>query len=649
VADILIHRCTLRVVRRGGWSWGPDPKRLMQEVVRILPVLLAQKLAELLASSEDAEFAAPLRVRLPLRLNELIGESTASRVSEAAPSPQVSSALEQRVEFALRAALGLHAPLQSAEPETKKSSKLNSRLATKTSQQIPGQGGALERLLLTWHAEGGLTRRLTLLPLSEIELWHAALQDESRQPVAISDTSASALTDQIESRAREFAASLHSSDEVSPLRRRLLIVATIAAELRITLSHPVLWQVLDRLMPAGKSDGMNQRNTAEAGTEKSPKRFEVKAPEAEVAEKFRAPSPASVTASSLVESSEWDVRINCALPFLLLGPLIQMGYLTALAAVLEATGLEAEAPIFAAALAYKVLDAPARGWQRTPASQLAAAVFAGSREPFEEELLVEFSRKIGSHTSALDITLADALITGHTANSPVLLCRADLSGSKSWLLVDTPGCFPIACCDQSEDILPLLDRLGRPIVLVSQDAAEAALLADLNAAGVNFISQLPPTRNERWRRIQQGSSTLGWTNSQNGDLELLQRAARELDAATGEAQALWQTLAISRAGVVNTCSSAFERSLTLAAAVALGTISWQLWQTRGRTSPQQALEGYHDFDAHVRFAPDSVVVRLPLGRRRSSLYEVGLLAPLSDIPWFGDRRFGDRRVEYEGG
>jgi hypothetical protein len=644
VADILIHRCMLRVVRRGGWSWGPDPKRLVQEVVRILPVLLAQKLAELLASREDAEFAAPLQVRLRLGMTELIGESTAGRVSDAAPGPQVSSALERRVEFALRAALGLPAPPQSEEPKTKKSSKLNSRLATKTSQQIPGHGGALERLLLTWHGEGSLLRRLAMLPLSEIELWHAALRAESQQPVTISGTSASALTDQIESRAREFADSLPSSDDVPPLRRRLLILAKIAAELRIALSDPVLWQVLDRVVPASKSAGMNQRDTAEAGPENSPKRLEVKTPGSDVGERFRVPSLASVTASSLAECSEWDVRIACALPFLLLGPLIQMGYLTTLAAVLEATGLAEGAPLFAAALAYKVLDAPTRGWQRTSASQLAAAVFAGSREPFDEESLVEFSRKIGSHTSALDLTLADALIAGHTANSPVLLCRADLPGSKSWLLVDTPGCFPIACCDQSEDILQLLDRLGRPIVLVPQDAAEAALLADLNAAGVNFISQLPPARNERWRRIQQGPSTLGWTNSQKGDLELLQRAARELDAGAGEAQALWQTFAISRAGVVNTCSSAFERSLTLAASVALGTISWQLWQTRGRTSPQQAVEGYHDFDAHVRFRPDSVVVRLPLGRRRSALYEAGLLASLSDIPWFGDRR-----VEYEGG
>lgn len=643
VADILIHRCTLRVVRRGGWSWGPNPKRLVQEVVRSLPVLLAQKLAELLASSKDAEFAAPLRVRLRLRMDELIGESAASRVADVPSSPQVSPALEQRMEFALRAALGLPVSSHSAEPDAKKKSEPTSRLATKKPQQIPCQGGALERLLLTWQAEGNLVRRLALLPQGEIELWHAALKPEIQQPVATSAHAASALPEQIEALVRELTVSL-SSDEGSSLRRRLLILTKIAGELRIALSHPVLWQVLDGVVPACTSDVIYKREAAEAGSEQSRKRFEGGTPDAEVAERFRTPSPAPMIASSAAESSEWDVRIGCALPFLLLGPLIQMGYLTAVAAVLEAAGIEEDAPLFAAALAYKVLDAPARGWQRTPASQLAAAVFAGCREHFEEELLVEFSGKIGSHTGALDLILADALIAGHAANASVLLCRADLPGSKSWLLVDTPGCFPIACCEQSKDILAFLDRLGRPIVLVPPDAAEPSLLADLNAAGVNFISKLPPARNERWRRVQQGPATLGWTNSQNGDLELLQRAGRELDATTSEAQTLWQTLAVSRPGVVNTYSSAFERSLTLAASVALGTISWQLWQTCGPTSPQQTLEGYDDFDAHVRFGPNSVVVCLPLGRRRSALYEAGLLASISDIPWFGDRR-----VEYEGG
>ena len=296
------------------------------------------------------------------------------------------------------------------------------------------------------------------------------------------------------------------------------------------------------------------------------------------------------------------------------------------------------------ALPRTVLDAPARGWERTPASRLAAATFAGLPEPLDEEFLVEFSRKIGLHTSALDLTLADALIAGHTPNSPVLLCRADLPGSKSWLLVDTPGCFPVACVSHLESMLSLLDRMGRPIVLISEDAAEASLLAGLEAAGINFISKLPPARNERWRRIQAGPATLGWTNSQNGDLELLQRAARDLEAGAEEAQALWQTVAVSRPGVVSTRSLEFERSLTLAAAVGLGTISWQLWQARGRTSPQQALDGYHDFDAHVRFTSKSVEVRLPLGRRRSLLYEAGLLASVGGIPWFGDRR-----LEYEGG
>lgn len=643
MAEILIHRCTLRLVRRGGWSWGPDPKRLLEEVVRILPVLLAQGLADLMASHQDSDFAAPLRVLLRLRMSELMTEPAVAHISNTPSTPTVSAVLEQRVELALRAALGLPEPPPKAEPPAQTTSKPPSRIAARTLLALPHRGGPLEHSLSAWHVEGSLSRRLALLPASEIELWHAALMADSRQRATTSPAPPSDLLDQVEVMARRLIAEQRSSDRTSSLVSRLSIAARIAAELGIAVAHPVVWRVLDQLVPAREIPISEARDTLEAGASKPPQRFESK-PETEITETALLSGTASIAAAGAADSSQWDVRIGCALPFLLLAPLIQTGYLSTLAAVLEAAGLEQEAPLFAAALAYKVLEAPERGWNRSPASRLAASVFAGFQEPLDEELLVDFSRKIGPHTSALDLTLSEALTAGHTVNSPVLLYRADLFGSKSWLLIDFPGCFPIACFDQPKQILPLLERLGRPIVLIADDAAEPALLADLDAAGVNFISKLPPGRKERWRRIQQGPSTLGWTNSQTGDLDLLQRAARDVEVGTSEAEALWQTFAISRPGIIHTCSSEFERSLTLAASVALGMVSWQLWQTRGRTTPQQALEAYHNFDAHVHFRPNAVEVRLPLGRRRSSLYEAGLLASIGDIPWFGDRR-----VEYEGG
>ncbi|MDW6066223.1 hypothetical protein SAZ11_61180 [Streptomyces sp. FXJ1.4098] len=61
--DITVHRCTVTVVRRGGWSWGPDPRGLVRQVVDALPELLADHFAERLAGDgPDVEITEPLTV-----------------------------------------------------------------------------------------------------------------------------------------------------------------------------------------------------------------------------------------------------------------------------------------------------------------------------------------------------------------------------------------------------------------------------------------------------------------------------------------------------------------------------------------------------------------------------------------------------------
>ena len=80
-----------------------------------------------------------------------------------------------------------------------------------------------------------------------------------------------------------------------------------------------------------------------------------------------------------------------------------------------------------------------------------------------------------------------------------------------------------------------------------------------------------------------------------------------------------------------------ERSLALAAALALGTIAWTLWREREAVTPLLALQRFADLDARVSYRPDRVQVHLPLGRRFIDLKQGGLLEDIADVPWFGGR------------
>ena len=189
-----------------------------------------------------------------------------------------------------------------------------------------------------------------------------------------------------------------------------------------------------------------------------------------------------------------------------------------------------------------------------------------------------------------------------------------------------------------------LQRLASPVVIVSREAAAPLLLSDLDRAGLTFVSEVPPTRHERWQRVQQGTARLGWTNSSAPASQPVVGAARKIAETCDEAADLWQQLALARPAVVRAHSAEFDRSVTHAAAVASGVIAWELSRKGRPIGPQKVIPRYCDLDARVRFDPVSIVVSLPLGRRHQELGEAGLLAPVSDVPWLGGRR-----VEFSGG
>jgi hypothetical protein len=609
---------------------------MAQEAVRLLPELLARKLPQLLPDDEDREISAPIRIRLPVRMSELTGDTTA-QIGGAAPAGARSSApLDQRVESALRVALGLHAAAPAAGPPAGPAADTPAKLSDPIHQKISRESGALARLLLAWHEQKSLEHCLRALPPREIQDWHDWLWKKSAATAPPeADT---ALAQRIEATILVLVSSSVDQGSADILRRRILIATEAAARLSVPLTHLALWQALDQLLaiesPRSSRDPAVSIPRVGSSSQVPPlhERWN-----SAVAQKSTSAEVTGSADASQRQPVPWEIKVACAVPFLVLGPLAQLGYFAALDAVLEAANLSQDAPLFAAALAYKVLDPPQRGWRRSPPSEVAAAAFAGRSNTVSEESLVEFSRRMAPHTAALDVILTEALIAGHTPGGSVTLHAAGSQGAD-FLVIDTQGCFPISWTHGLESLVSVFRRLGTPIVLISDAGADTDLLRDLAAAGITFVTGMPPTRGERWQRVLQGSTPLGWTNSPGPVAGPLQRAARELPAALEEANGLDREMVLTRPAVIRAISAELDRTLTLAASVAMAVVSWKLWRSRGRTSPQQVLERFADLDGRIRFNEASVKVHLPLGRRHQELRDGGLLGTVENIPWFGRRR-----------
>src|SRR5262249_37635877 len=140
------------------------------------------------------------------------------------------------------------------------------------------------------------------------------------------------------------------------------------------------------------------------------------------------------------------------------------------------------------------------------------------------------------------------------------------------------------------------------------------LLGQLHSAHFRFVTDAPPTRHEYWRPVRHPALGRWRTNDAITPESQIVQAARLLADTAEETTVLWRELAIARPAVVVSPNSALDHSLTLAAAVALGTIAWTLWRDREPAVPHLTLARFRDLDARVRFFRDTVRVHLPLGR-----------------------------------
>lgn len=562
VGEITVHRCQVRVVRRGGWSWGPDPQGLVRQVLAALPDLLAARFDEVLTGEgPDLEITDP--VRLSVRLGPLSagvgGGSSGFVIEPAVDSISVPEPEPVSREVAVAGSAGGQPVSSSAADDP-----------AVVGCGAPDTASATPAVLFEELAvRDELALLLALLPDETLRKYVAAMLGEVREP--------------------------------SPA-----VVTGLATELIRRWSFPPppsLPETYAALVAlVGAVPGAPAASSATAApVEPAPA------------------APVRVGAAPAVG----ETRVCSALPFLLAGPLARTGYLDAIGPALAGVDLLAETPLFAAALAYKVLGTPERGWRRTGEDDAAAAAFAGLAEPPD---LGSFADRVRQALPVLDGVLALSLCRGHEPAEPLVIVGVD----GGLLAVDAQGMFPIAWAPEVAGLLPHWTACGRPPVLVCDGPLPTACLRDLAEAGADVLTDARPLRGDPLSRVPWRTPL--WTSGAPDPT-----LAARLPGYAHRAAELVRSLFVARLAVPRVRDSPLERSVGLAASLSLGLIAWTLWRERETPDPVLALTRFADLEATIRYLPDVVRVRLPLGRRHTDLWRNGLLTDVPDVVWLDGR------------
>ncbi|GGZ40016.1 hypothetical protein GCM10010387_37980 [Streptomyces inusitatus] len=646
--EITVRRCTVTVVRHGGWSWGPDPKGLVDRALDALPELLADHFADrLTGEGPDTEITEPVTVTVRARADHGSGsaaplldvrvtappEPVPAAVSPAGtpgddPTPFDESLAAAGLSWSPPAVAALFAELSERR-------ELDALLAL-----LPDTSVRVYLLALLRADEPAAALLLTELARRAAANGPAPTPNAPADPADAATPAAAASTapdapaeDDLLALAR-LLVPLAGSEDLTALARLLAgHAATALVPPPTGAAHRPTAAPLPEAVDAtpGQEDGVLPGRTEPGPAAERPP-ADARPGSADHGPEFPRTAGHETAdgraAGGLAPTARGEARVGSVLPFLLAGPLARIGYLDALGPALAGVELAEEASLFAAALAYKVLGATGRGWRRAERDSETAAVFAGLDPPVPEERLTRFARLVGPALPVLDGVLALAVCRGHDPADPLLITGA----GDRLLLVDAQGLFPVAFADRAAELLPYWRLCGSPPVLICEGPLPPGTFGELAAAGVPFLTRLRPLRGDPVRRLP-GRTPVWSARGAPPD----PRLAAALPGHTARLTELARALVDDRRAVPLAEDGGLERCVTLAAALGLSTVAWTLWRDRETPDPLAALLRFADLDATVRFGPEAVRVRIPLGRRHADLLRSGLLADVPDVVWLGGR------------
>jgi len=577
--SLTIRRFSLRLERRGGTGWGSELEQIMAAAQSSLPSQIAEALADKLDTNEDAEISEPVRLQVRMSLAEL---------AEACRS---ESGMQR---LAARLVAGVTIAAQPAGTEARTTAPTTARIATPgrigrpdANLSIAAAGATdIRAVVLDWHRSNAIDQMLARLPEAALRTWFVALREHApRSQRGAEPVDASEL--------RAAIAAL-----VARLTGNGARLASVAVPTNVEASASAA---------AAIDSNPHKEHARDAATVTTPARRTSDSR----AGGQRSPAAAHPSATTTLE--------GLALPFLLLRPLSGSGYLDVAAASFSAVDRTGDLVRFATALAFQVLDAPARGWNYDAKAVATAAGFSG-----HPTLLNGALDGTAALCGPLDATLAQSQLRARDGRQPLLL-RIDAHGA---LLVDRTGLLPIAWQATLDDLLAIAAPI-QSLVIVPAASAQPTTLDALAFAGARFVTDAPPARHEHWHRV---AGVRAWTNDRDAaDRELaalMQSFA--LDEDVGELVATLVARQLRGIGPI------VARSVGLAAAVALGDLADRLWRVREPTSPPLALSRFADLSARITLAPSGIDVAIPRGARFRDLERAGFLGTFAP-PWLDGR------------
>jgi hypothetical protein len=605
VDAIRIRHCRLRVLRHGGWSWGADPRQLVEQVKQKLPAWLMQMLAEQLAELPSDTTIQQLRLRIPLQLSELL--DLPSR-DPAVTDARSDSQLAQRVRAQLVAALRDIPRLPPEAPEPPAPS------AVAPAQEVLSPTVVLD-MLIAWQGAKELPRMLATLDVATLRVWARAVLDELAQATPVAALAA---------------------HEVA---QRVAGIEQLLADARSTsrpLAQELAGFIAELGAPRAGSAGVPPEHLKEEDSE--PRRV----PPAQTI----APPPAAASRTTHPELRRAlparqvrrePVAIDSVLPFIVTGILARQKYLDGLAAALACTDSLDQAGCFAAALVYKLSAPPNRGWDRSVATRRLAAAMCGLDAPPANPEMDRFLRGLSTASKALDASLWPASRAARRQPG-ILVEKLD---AQTWAALDIASARPLGWATSCAELLRLDDLLPGRLWWLAPGAADSEFAAAIQGRGLRGVAQGTRPRVAEWLSAGHSLFTNEPTLRRHGAwLRKTFDEANALLVSTHKELIELRPLVLPARGPARTDA---EFSITLAVCSALGEIADTLWHGREPAQPLLAMQRFADLSGTVSVEEGRVLVRPALGRRFMDLSQHGLLRDITAVPWWPGRR-----VEFAG-